>query len=111
MTKYKKTRDIKLRFLHDEYLEVWRRKEAHGLSFTDYGRFTMLGPHASKKFPDRKALAAILLELGKLTSLLIESASDEHGSRIPINYNERDIQKILHNVEVIRKYISKAVKL
>jgi len=32
--KKQKTRDIKIRFTIEEYNEVWKRKEAHQLSFT-----------------------------------------------------------------------------
>jgi len=111
MSKHKKTRDIKLRFTLDEYNEVWRRKEAHGLSFTDYGRYTMLGPNASRKFPNRKMLAAILVELGKLNAV-VSNYVQATECNLKVKYmTDHDFKKLSQNIAVIRDYIAKAVRL
>ena len=111
MSENKKTRDIKLRFTHDEYYEVWRRKEAHGLSFTDYGRYTMLGPSAARKFPDRKMLAAILVELGKLNATVSKYIQATECDLKAKSMTDHDFKKLSQNIGVIRQYIAKAVRL
>ena len=111
MNKHTKTRDIKLRFTHDEYNEVWRRKEAHGLSFTDYGRYTMLGPNAARKFPDRKMLAAILRELGKLNAVASNYIQATESDFKATTMTDHDFKKLSQNIAVIREYIAKAVRL
>ena len=111
MSKHKKTRDIKLRFTHDEYNEVWRRKEAHGLPFTDYGRYTMLGRNASRKFPDREMFGTILLELGKLNAVLSNYVQATECNLKVKSMSDRDYKKLSQNIAVIRDYIAKAVRL
>lgn len=109
--KKQKTRDIKIRFTIEEYNEVRKRKEAHELSFTDYARITMLGSEAARKFPDRKVLAAILTELGKLSYSMYQIAElyiNDPGSK-PLT--PKDFERVQHNILIVRDYIAAAVRL
>lgn len=108
--KKQKTRDIKIRFTIEEYNEVWKRKEAHQLSFTNYARITMLGRQAARKFPSREMLAAILTELGKLSYSMHQIAElyiNDPGST-PLT--QKDFERVQHNILIVRDYIGKAVR-
>lgn len=111
MEEKKKTRDIKIRLTEAEYEEIRQRKEEHELSFSDYARYTMIGPEASNKFPDRKALSAILGELGKLGSNVNQIARAYNLSPMTAHLPERDFQRMQQNIQAVRDYIAKAVKL
>lgn len=109
--KKQKTRDIKIRFTIEEYQEVWKRKEAHQLSFTDYARITMLGRNAARKFPDRKVLGAILTELGKLSFSMQQIAALYLSDPVSQHLSLKDFERVHHNIETVRGYIAKAVRL
>lgn len=111
MEEKKKLRDIKIRVTEEEYEEIRQRKDDHGLSFTDYARFTMIGPEAAHKFPDRKALAAMLGELGKIGSNVNQIARAYNLSPMSAHLPEKDFQRIQQNIQAVRDYIAKAVKL
>ena len=107
MEEKKKLRDIKIRVTEEEYEEIRQRKDEHGLSFSDYARFTMIGPEAAQKFPDRKALG----ELGKIGSNVNQIARAYNLSPMTAQLPEKDFQRIQQNIQAVRDYIAKAVKL
>ena len=71
----------------------------------------MLGPNAARKFPDRKMLAAILLELGKLNAVVLNYVQATECNLKVKSITDRDYKKLSQNIAVIRDYIAKAVRL
>jgi hypothetical protein len=71
----------------------------------------MLGPSAARKFPDRKMLAAILLELGKLNAVVSNYMQTTECNFKVKSMTDHDFKKLSQNIGVIRQYIAKAVRL
>ena len=71
----------------------------------------MLGPNASRKFPDRKMLADILVELGKLNAVVSNYVQATESGMKAKSIADHDFEKLSHNIAVIRDYIAKAVRL
>ena len=71
----------------------------------------MLGPNAARKFPDRKMLAAILVELGKLNAVVTNYIHATESGLKAKSMTDHDFKKLSQNIAVIREYIAKAVRL
>jgi len=111
MTEKQKMRDVKLKFTQEEYDALYALKEKHELTFTDLARFLMLGPDAVRKLPNRKALGAILAELNKLGSNVNQIARAYNYNPQGQHMTDKDFARIQQNIQAVKDYIAKAVRL